>query len=124
MYFVGLIATSKGLVAGNLTLYFTDNQIIDCNVPGGALIPQIISNIISIRAKAKFVLIVEKDSIFQKLLEENITDLLSCILITGKGYPDIGTRMLIKLLSEKLDIPIYIIVDADPFGMDIMCVYR
>ncbi|XP_046816518.1 meiotic recombination protein SPO11 [Vespa crabro] len=121
---LGLIATSKGLIAGNLTLYFMDNQTIDCNVPGGALIPQIISNIISIRAKAKFVLIVEKDSIFQKLLEENTTELLNCILITGKGYPDIGTRMLIKLLSEKLNIPIYIIVDADPFGMDIMCVYR
>lgn len=101
-----------------------DNQTIDCNVPGGALIPQIISNIISIRAKAKFVLIVEKDSIFQKLLEENTAELLNCILITGKGYPDVGTRMLIKLLSETLNIPIYIIVDADPFGLDIMCVYR
>ncbi|XP_043502307.1 meiotic recombination protein SPO11 [Polistes fuscatus] len=119
-----LIGSSKGLAAGDLTLYFTDNQIIDCRVPGGVLIPQIISNIISIRTNGKFVLVVEKDTIFQKLLEENITKLLNCILITGKGYPDIATRMLIKLLSEKVNLPIYIVVDADPFGVDIMCVYR
>ncbi|KAI4481968.1 hypothetical protein M0804_008987 [Polistes exclamans] len=119
-----LIGSSKGLAAGDLTLYFTDNQIIDCRVPGGVLIPQIISNVISIRTNGKFVLVVEKDTIFQKLLEENITKLLNCILITGKGYPDIATRMLIKLLSEKVNLPIYILVDADPFGVDIMCVYR
>ncbi|KAI4504858.1 hypothetical protein M0802_000408 [Mischocyttarus mexicanus] len=119
-----LIGSSKGLVAGDLTLYFKDNQIIDCRVPGGVLIPQLISNIKSIRVKGKFVLVVEKDTIFQKLLEENVTKLLNCILITGKGYPDIATRMLIKLLSEKVNLPIYIVVDADPFGVDIMCVYR
>ncbi|XP_026299488.1 meiotic recombination protein W68 [Apis mellifera] len=119
-----LLPTSKGLVAGELTLTLADNRVIDCTVPGGALIPHLVSNVISARSRARLVLIVEKDSVFQKLLEDDCTSSLNCILVTGKGYPDVATRMLVKLLSEKLELPVYIIVDADPFGIDIMCVYR
>ncbi|XP_006614168.2 meiotic recombination protein W68 [Apis dorsata] len=121
---LNLLPTSKGLVAGELTLTLADNRIIDCTVAGGALIPHLASNVISVRSKAKLVLIVEKDAVFQKLLEDDCTSSLNCILVTGKGYPDVATRMLVKLLSEKLELPVYIIVDADPFGIDIMCVYR
>lgn len=122
--YLDLLPTSKGLVAGELTFTLTDNRIIDCTVPGGVLIPHNISEVISVRTRAKMVLIVEKDAVFQKLLKDDCTSSLSCILVTGKGYPDVTTRMLVKLLSEKLELPVYIIVDADPFGVDIMCVYR
>ncbi|XP_033348911.1 meiotic recombination protein W68 [Bombus vosnesenskii] len=121
---LNLLPTSKGLVAGELTFTLTDNRIIDCTVPGGVLIPHNISEVISVRTRAKMVLIVEKDAVFQKLLKDDCISSLSCILVTGKGYPDVTTRMLVKLLSEKLELPVYIIVDADPFGVDIMCVYR
>ncbi|XP_014478934.1 PREDICTED: meiotic recombination protein SPO11 [Dinoponera quadriceps] len=119
-----LLATAKGLVAGNMSITLVDNRVIDCAIPGGALIPQIVSNVTSIRAKAKFVLVVEKDAAFQKLLEENCPRLLNCVLVTGKGYPDTATKMLVRLLSDKLDLPVYIVVDADPFGVDIMLNYR
>ncbi|KYM96353.1 Meiotic recombination protein SPO11 [Cyphomyrmex costatus] len=119
-----LLATAKGLVAGNMTITLVDNQVIDCTIPGGAQIPQIISNIISVRVKAEFVLVIEKDAVFQKLLEENCSRFLKCILVTGKGYPDVATRMFVKMLSEKMELPVYIVVDADPFGVDIMLIYR
>ncbi|CAK9828508.1 Meiotic recombination protein SPO11 [Anthophora retusa] len=121
---LNLLPTSKGLAAGELAITLIDNRIVDCKVPGGALIPIMASNVISVRARAKMVLIVEKDAVFQKLLEDDCTTSLCCILVTGKGYPDVATRMLVKLLSEKLELPVYAIVDADPFGVDIMCVYR
>ncbi|KZC12973.1 PREDICTED: meiotic recombination protein SPO11 [Dufourea novaeangliae] len=121
---LNLLPTSKGLAAGELTLTLADKRIIDCTAPGGALIPHIASNVISIRTTAKMALVVEKDAVFQKLLEEDCTSLLNCILVTGKGYPDVATRMFVKLLSEKMALPVYAIVDADPFGVDIMCVYR
>ncbi|KAM0733932.1 Meiotic recombination protein SPO11 [Formica fusca] len=119
-----LLATPKGLVAGNMTITLLDNRIIDCAILGGVQIPQIILNVTSIRAKANFVLVIEKDAIFQKLLEEDCPRILKCILVTGKGYPDINTRMLVNILSEKIGLPVYIIVDADPFGVDIMLLYR
>ncbi|XP_076291939.1 meiotic W68 [Lasioglossum baleicum] len=121
---LNLLPTSKGLAAGELTLTVIDNRIIDCSVPGGALVPHIASNLISVRTRAEMVLIVEKDSVFQKLLEEDCTRMMNCILVTGKGYPDVATRMLVKLLAEKMALPVYALVDADPFGVDIMCVYR
>ncbi|XP_028049570.1 meiotic recombination protein W68 [Monomorium pharaonis] len=119
-----LLATTKGLVAGNMAITLVDNQVIDCTIPSGAQIPQIISNVTYIRAKAEFVLVIEKDAVFQKLLEENCPRVLRCILVTGKGYPDVATRMLVKMLSEKMSLPVYILVDADPFGVDIMLIYR
>lgn len=105
-----------------MSITLVDNQVIDCAIPGGALIPQIVSNVTSIRTRAMFVLVVEKEAAFQKLLEENCPRALNCILVTGKGYPDTATRMLVKLLSDKM--PVYIVVDADPFGVDIMLIYR
>jgi len=108
-----------------MTITHNDNRVIDCMIPGGTQIPLITSSVTAIRVKkAEFVLIIEKDTIFQKLLEENCPRALNCILVTGKGYPDVATRMLVKMLSEKLDLPVYIIVDADPFGVDIMLIYR
>lgn len=118
------MATAKGLVAGNMIITLHDNQVIDCRVPGGVQIPLITSNVTAIRTKAEFVLIIEKDAVFQKLLEENCPRILNCILVTGKGYPDVATRMLVKTLSEKINLPVYIVVDADPFGVDIMLIYR
>ncbi|XP_029160281.1 meiotic recombination protein W68 isoform X2 [Nylanderia fulva] len=118
------LAMTKGLVAGNMTITLIDNRVIDCAILGGVQIPQITLNATSIRVKANFVLVIEKDAIFQKLLEEDCPRILKCILVTGKGYPDVNTRMLVNILSEKVGLPIYIIVDADPFGVDIMLLYR
>jgi len=107
-----------------MSITLADNQVVNCMVPGGAQIPHINSNVTSIRVKANFVLVIEKDAAFQKLLEENCPRALNCILVTGKGYPDVATRMLVKMLSERMDLPVYVIVDADPFGVDIMLIYR
>lgn len=46
------------------------------------------------------------------------------LLSQGKGYPDLATRQLVKMIWDKLKIPIFILVDADPHGFDIMCTYR
>lgn len=107
-----------------MTITLADGQVISCTVPGGVQIPQIVSNVISISAKANFVLVIEKDAAFQRLLAEDCPRALNCILVTGKGYPDVATRMLVKMLSDKLDLPVYVFVDADPFGVDIMLIYR
>ncbi|PVG00950.1 DNA topoisomerase IV, alpha subunit [Serendipita vermifera] len=43
----------------------------------------------------------------------------------GKGYPDVATRQLVHKLSIGLPerIPIFALVDADPYGIDIMACY-
>jgi len=39
---------------------------------------------VTIRAAVNFVLVVEKETIFQRLLDERFFDRLACILITGR----------------------------------------
>ncbi|XP_033209484.1 meiotic recombination protein W68 [Belonocnema kinseyi] len=122
---LGFVATSKGLVAGDLTLNFNEKSITYLKTRGD-LIPQEMFELSSIRTSAKFVLVVEKDTIFQKLLGERemCPEYLNCILITGKGEPDIATRILVHRLSEIERLPTYILVDNDPYGFEILCTYR
>ncbi len=43
-----------------------------------------------VRSDAAFVLVVEKDATFQKLLDEDALRIMHpCIVITGKGVPDL-----------------------------------
>ncbi|XP_014284520.1 meiotic recombination protein SPO11 [Halyomorpha halys] len=122
---VGLCATSKGLVAGNLFMTTPSGDTVDCSSPDGVSVPQFISSGIHLQSDARFVLVVEKDAAFQKLLEEGfLIHHGPCIMVTGKGYPDLCTRLLVKFIWEQLKLPIYALVDADVYGVDIMCVYR
>ncbi|XP_054283413.1 meiotic recombination protein SPO11-like [Macrosteles quadrilineatus] len=120
-----VLSTSKGLVAGNLTIVTADREVIDFSKPGGVLVPQDVNGILKIKSSAKFILIVEKDAAFQKLLDDGAHVRLGpCIIITGKGEPDINTRLFVCRLSRELAIPGLILVDADPYGIEIMCTYR
>lgn len=100
---LGIFNTAKGLVHGDLKLICEDGEVINCNVPGGAIIsrinannmvmmifisgtviPQNIDNIVRFETTAEIVVVVEKDTIFQKLLDENFRKHMpiSFILIT------------------------------------------
>lgn len=96
-----------------------------------------------VQTEAKFLLVVEKDSIFQRLLDEHWADKFpKSILVTvsfcnskiklgykwtffennlvffkGRGYPDICTRRFLAWLSDQLpQLPMLALVDADPYG--------
>ncbi|XP_045470352.1 uncharacterized protein LOC123677713 isoform X2 [Harmonia axyridis] len=129
MLFVGPwdlnIIAHKGMVFGNLKIIMSSNEIVDCNLPG-TLIPQDTDEIVEFRSPASFVLVVEKESIFYKLLEENLPNKLirSFIMITGKGFPDLNTQLFLRKLWMVMSIPILIFTDADPHGVNIMMTYR
>ncbi|XP_035220089.1 meiotic recombination protein SPO11-like isoform X2 [Stegodyphus dumicola] len=42
----------------------------------------------------------------------------------GKGFPDVNTREMLRKLWETLRIPILGLVDADPYGIEILNTYR
>lgn len=39
---------------------------------------------------ARFILVVEKDASFQRLLEDDLPSKLSCVMITVRPYSDVG----------------------------------
>ncbi|KAM9065315.1 meiotic recombination protein SPO11 isoform X1 [Sarcophilus harrisii] len=121
-----ILSTSKGLIAGNLSYIEEDGTKVNCTC--GSTVVAVPSNIQGIRnlaTDAKFLLIVEKDATFQRLLDDNFCNKLSpCIIITGKGVPDLNTRLLVKKLWDTFHLPIFTLVDADPHGIEIMCIYK
>ncbi|KXN90800.1 Meiotic recombination protein SPO11 [Leucoagaricus sp. SymC.cos] len=125
-------ASSKGLICGSgLTIRLTTGETVQSTDTEGTLIP-VGEDIESfgLDEDVDWVLIVEKEAVFQTLCRLKISDHEEMpgrgLLITGKGYPDIATRHLVKTLADCLPsrIPIMALVDADPYGLDILSVYN
>ncbi|CAB3249815.1 unnamed protein product [Arctia plantaginis] len=122
---LGIVATSKGLIAGPLKLHYRNGGVVDCMASGGVLIPQDITGIVEFQTTAKYILVVEKDAIFQKLLDEGaLVRLRPVIIITGKGYPDVSTRQLLCRLCTEIRLRALALVDADPHGYEIFLTYK
>lgn len=121
-----IIATSKGLVGGDIQFTDEDGTYFDCSsATGGIQIPAHTKDMQNICTCASFVLVVEKDATFQKLMGEMFCKKMQpTILITGKGFPDNGTRLLLRHLWTDFNLPIFVLVDGDPHGIEIMAVYK
>ncbi|XP_006921999.1 meiotic recombination protein SPO11 isoform X2 [Pteropus alecto] len=120
-----VLSTSKGLIAGNLRYMEEDGTKVNCSCTTAVAVPSNIQGIWNLITDAKFLLIVEKDATFQRLLDDNFCNKTSpCIMVTGKGVPDLNTRLLVRKLWDTFHIPIFTLVDADPHGIEIMCIYK
>lgn len=125
---LGIRTASKGLIVGPLQILLSCGKTIEftSSYQRGILLPNIIDHIKDISSTAFFALVVEKETVFTKLISDNITDFFDnrCIMLSGKGYPDINIRYLLSKMWSHLRIPIYILCDADPHGLQIMLTYR
>ncbi|EDW01879.1 GH20206 [Drosophila grimshawi] len=125
--YLGIRSAAKGLISGDIKLIMSNGDVMDGNVYcGSIMLPTDYENVERIETNAEMVLIVEKESVFESLLSCNAfsTFGLRFILVTGKGYPDCTTRRIVYRLSVECNLPAYILVDADPFGIEIMLVYQ
>ncbi|KAI3945274.1 hypothetical protein MKX01_035035 [Papaver californicum] len=115
--------TIKQLVMGWLR-FLESGREIDCmNSPNTAFpIPVHVEEVRDIISVAQYILIVEKETVFQWLADDQFCRANRCII--GRGYPDISTRRFLRLLTEKLHLPVYCLVDCDPYGFDILTTYR
>ncbi|OXB59318.1 hypothetical protein ASZ78_011851, partial [Callipepla squamata] len=126
------LSTNRGFVAGNLSYTEEDGTKVNCSC--GATAVTVPSNVQGIKSSlnvedlyshAKFILIVEKDATFQRLLDDEFClKSAPCIMITGRGIPDLNTRLLVRKLWDTFQVPIFTLVDADPHGVEIMCIYK
>ncbi|XP_069740853.1 meiotic recombination protein SPO11 isoform X2 [Narcine bancroftii] len=121
-----VLSTSKGCIAGDLCYTEEDGSRVNCACSSTAvLVPSNVNGIKHLNSTAQFVLVVEKDATFQRLLDDDFwTKTLPCIIITGKGVPDLSTRLIVRKLWDTLQIPIFALMDADPHGIEIMCIYK
>ncbi|XP_057450007.1 meiotic recombination protein SPO11-2 isoform X4 [Lotus japonicus] len=102
-YSLGIMASSRGLIAGRLILQEPGKEAVDCTVCGSSghvisgdldLLGSLILN-----SDARYIIIVEK-----RLTEDRFFHQIPSILITAKGYPDMATR--------------------NPAGLAILCTFK
>lgn len=119
-----VVASDKGLVVGRIQ-YKEAGDEIDCTKMGigGKAIPPYIDKITDIRSDAEFIILVEKEAAYMRLAEDRIYNKYPAIIITGKGQPDVATRLFLRKIRDKLKIPVLALVDSDPYGLKILSVY-
>jgi DNA topoisomerase-6 subunit A len=76
------------------------------------------------RCDAKFVLHVEKGAVWQRFNEDKFWRKHKCILTHGNGQPTRGVRRLLHRLHNELKLPIYCLLDNDPWGYYIYSVIK
>ncbi len=122
-----LAAENKGNMVGNLTIADKGDEI-DCSRmgSGGYGIPSIVEqDVIQFRkCTAKFVLHVEKGTVWQRFNEDKFWKTHNCILTHGGGQPSRGVRRLLHRLHNELQLPVYCLLDNDPWGYYIYSVIK
>ena len=118
---LNLSTDRKGVVAGSLVIrdkFGGSETIIDCSKQGrsGWMIPSDVDNGMEfIKCDADYVLVVEKDALWQRLNEDQFWKKENCIIITPKGQASRGCRRLIRKLADR-GLPIYCFMDCDAWG--------
>ena len=119
-----VVASAKGSCIGRLRIR-DKNDIIDLEGlgSGGWTISPMLDNIEIIESDAEFILVLEKDAAMIRLSEARFWKKYPCIILTAKGAADIATRMFLRRLSKDLSLPVFTLVDSDPYGHYIHSVY-
>ncbi len=122
-----VFAKKRGTMVGNITV--EDNgDLIDCRHmgTGGYAIPSICEpSVMKFKdCDADFVLHVEKDTVWSRFNEDRFWETHNCILTEGSGQPPRGVRLLLQRLNKELKLPIYCLLDCDPWGHYIYSVIK
>ncbi len=122
-----LYAQKKGDMVGNIILRDQGDEI-DCSRmgSGGYGIPSIVEPDVLefVKCDAQFVLHVEKGTVWQRFNEDKFWRKHNCILTHGGGQPSRGVRRLLSRLHNELGLPIYCVLDNDPWGYYIYSVIK
>ncbi len=122
-----VFAKNAGALVGEITLLDSGDSI-DCTRmgSGGYSIPSIVEpEVVQFRkCGAKFILHVEKDTVWRRFNEDKFWRQHKCILTHGGGQPPRGVRRLLHRMHHELKLPVYCLLDNDPWGYYIYSVLK
>ena len=120
---LGLVASPKGWFCGSIDVYNAHTNELKFNgreldSHGMAITPSTYdnpfhsndqgTNKIRIESDARCIFVIEKEGIYTRLSEDKFfLRYFPCILVTGKGFPDIATRRWVLRMQRTLKIPVY-----------------
>ena len=122
-----IFAKKAGTMVGNITVIDSGDEI-DCRRmgSGGYAIPSICEpDVMQFKkCEADFVLHVEKNTVWSRFNEDKFWQKHNCILTEGGGQPPRGVRRLLHRLHTELKLPVYCLLDCDPWGHYIYSVIK
>jgi DNA topoisomerase-6 subunit A len=122
-----IFAENRGAMVGHITVVDKGDEI-DCRRmgSGGYAIPSIVEpeTIQFKKCDAKFVLHVEKGTVWNRFNEDRFWETHDCILTHGAGQPPRGVRRLLQRFNQELKLPIICLLDCDPWGHYIYSVIK
>lgn len=122
-----IFAKKRGTMVGNITVIDSGDEI-NCRRmgSGGYAIPSICEpDVIQFKdVKADFILHVEKDTVWQRFNEDRFWEQHNCILTEGSGQPTRGVRRMLHRLHTEHKLPVYCLLDCDPWGHYIYSVIK
>lgn len=120
-------ASNRGAMVGPITVIDSGDEI-DCSRmgSGGYSIPSIVeADVVKVKTcDAKFILHVEKDTVWRRFNEDKFWRKHNCLLTHGNGQPPRGVRRLLHRLHHELKLPVYCLLDNDPWGYYIYSVLK
>jgi DNA topoisomerase VI subunit A len=122
-----LFASRKGSMVGPITIRDSGDTIdLRRMGSGGWAVPSIVEeNIIQfVRHEARYVLLIEKDAVWTRFNEDKFWKREKCVILQGGGQPPRGVRRLVQRLHAELRLPVYVLVDNDPWGFYIYSVMK
>jgi DNA topoisomerase VI subunit A len=122
-----LFAKRRGSLVGNMVVRDGPDDIDLAHLGrGGWTIPSICEEDLLkfVSCKAEFILFVEKDAIFHRFNEDGFWKTHNCILMTSDGQACRGARRLLQRMARELKLPVYVLVDCDPWGLYIYSVLK
>lgn len=124
---LGVHAEIKGNMVGPMTIVDNGNEIdLTAMGSGGWGVPSIVeADVIQFRkVKAEFILLIEKGAVWNRFNQDRFWDKHKCLIIHGGGQPPRGVRRLCYRMHDELKLPLYVLVDNDPWGYYIYSVVK
>jgi DNA topoisomerase-6 subunit A len=122
-----IFAKKRGTMVGNITVVDNGDEI-NCRKmgSGGYAIPSICEpNVMQFKnCDADFILHVEKDTVWSRFNEDRFWETHNCILTEGSGQPPRGVRRMLHRMHKELGLPVYCLLDCDPWGHYIYSVIK
>ena len=122
-----VFANPDGAMVGPMTIIDTGDEIDLSHMgSGGWAVPSIVEPgvIQFLKHKAKYILLIEKGAVWMRFNEDRYWQKHNCMLIHGRGQPPRGVRRLCHRMANELDLPLYVLVDNDPWGYYIYSVVK
>jgi meiotic recombination protein SPO11 len=130
---LNVTAAAKGLIAGAAMFYKRDGSVITLSRFDKGVLVFDPKELLSVDVSTvQWILVIEKEATFRSLCASSFWQTFSSqgILITGKGYPDLSTRSLLRFMGIPSikngfrSVPAYGLADFDPDGLSILSVYK